>query len=629
MTNTELNKYIKHYLTEDKTKSAIMLTGDWGTGKSYYILNELIPYLSKEKNGAYKCVTVSLYGITNIEDISKNIYLELRMKFKPLQSAGNFFQKAFRKNHKEIEAYGKIIGKTFLKGLFDRGGLELSTSNDAIQELYDSVDLSGKLIIFEDVERAKINILEFLGYVNSLVEQDGVKVLLVANEEEFINYEINGKLVEKYNEADEFDFSSIFNKTKSSEETQDKELTASSAMYLRVKEKTISDTVNYTGDFDNAINMIMKQYSELSMFYDDGDIIKEICGLFNYRKCYNLRTFCFACQKSNDILSKLNGDYSNDFKKCIFYSIILYSAKLKSGRIKNDSLDTVWDSNQKYSDVLGSQKYPLFYFCYQYVQNHVLLTENIDLSFAVYKNMQNFNPNVGIDNKDFQVICSCYDYSEKQVLQSINKIITQLEENSLPISIYGRLAYYLVQLRFIVEIEFDYEKAKKYLIDNIKGHGDDLIDEIFYFDIERGNTKAYDKYKEIKSLMLESASYKKDNYFNFDYQPESIKELSKYIFEKRGNLLTGGFVAKYLENDKLIEMLYKCSSRDITELRKIYYHIYNSSNIGEYLSGDLSTIIDLKEKLQSIIDDEKFDKIQRLQIKYFIDNLEEIAQKLK
>lgn len=37
MTNEELNSYILHYLTKDKTNSAIMLTGDWGTGKSYYI----------------------------------------------------------------------------------------------------------------------------------------------------------------------------------------------------------------------------------------------------------------------------------------------------------------------------------------------------------------------------------------------------------------------------------------------------------------------------------------------------------------------------------------------------------------------------------------------------------------
>lgn len=41
MTYQELNQYILHYLTEDKTKSAIMLTGPWGTGKSYYIQNEL------------------------------------------------------------------------------------------------------------------------------------------------------------------------------------------------------------------------------------------------------------------------------------------------------------------------------------------------------------------------------------------------------------------------------------------------------------------------------------------------------------------------------------------------------------------------------------------------------------
>ena len=41
MTYQELNQYILHYLTEDKTKSTIMLTGPWGTGKSYYIQNEL------------------------------------------------------------------------------------------------------------------------------------------------------------------------------------------------------------------------------------------------------------------------------------------------------------------------------------------------------------------------------------------------------------------------------------------------------------------------------------------------------------------------------------------------------------------------------------------------------------
>lgn len=33
MTNSELNEYILHYLKEDRTKSAIMLTADWGTDR--------------------------------------------------------------------------------------------------------------------------------------------------------------------------------------------------------------------------------------------------------------------------------------------------------------------------------------------------------------------------------------------------------------------------------------------------------------------------------------------------------------------------------------------------------------------------------------------------------------------
>lgn len=63
-------------------------------------------------------------------------------------------------------------------------GIDLSHSDEDMQKLFESIDLSGKLIILEDLERSGIDILEVLGYVNNLVEQDGVKVLLVANEEE-------------------------------------------------------------------------------------------------------------------------------------------------------------------------------------------------------------------------------------------------------------------------------------------------------------------------------------------------------------------------------------------------------------------------------------------------------------
>lgn len=50
MTIDGYNKYIKNYLENDKTQSAIMLTAPWGAGKSYYIKNNLTKFLEKKKN---------------------------------------------------------------------------------------------------------------------------------------------------------------------------------------------------------------------------------------------------------------------------------------------------------------------------------------------------------------------------------------------------------------------------------------------------------------------------------------------------------------------------------------------------------------------------------------------------
>ena len=168
MTNNEITQYIKHYIEKDKTQNAIMLSGDWGIGKSHYIQHELVPFLQTQKIA--QCVVISLYGMNSVAEISKSIYLELRVK--KLQSQN------------EITATGKMMAKTVWKGITSCFGIDLSCSEEDMQKIYESVNLSGKLIIIEDIERTQINILELLGYVNSLVEQDRIKVLLVVNEKE-------------------------------------------------------------------------------------------------------------------------------------------------------------------------------------------------------------------------------------------------------------------------------------------------------------------------------------------------------------------------------------------------------------------------------------------------------------
>lgn len=301
MTNGDLNQFILHYLTKDKTHSAIMLTGSWGTGKSYYIQNVLVPFL-KEGHGK-ECVTVSLYGLKSISEVSKNIYLELRAK--ALSAKG------------EAATAGKLIAKTIAKGVVGRLGIDLSVDSSTMQELYESVDLSNKLVILEDVERSQIGIFELLGYVNSLVEQDGVKVLLVANEDEILK---NHSCEETELSAFEQGWLDDEQKPRSA-----KRMSEDAQKYLSVKEKTVSDTVQFTGEYTSAILQIIDSFdnSMLKKFANDASA-RTILNLMDTYKHHNLRSLIFACQKSVDIMESLNAPYGEDFVESIFFGIICY-----------------------------------------------------------------------------------------------------------------------------------------------------------------------------------------------------------------------------------------------------------------------------------------------------------------
>ena len=51
MTYDEMNSFILNYLKNDKTGRAIMLTAEWGSGKSYYVKTKLKSFLEDKKNG--------------------------------------------------------------------------------------------------------------------------------------------------------------------------------------------------------------------------------------------------------------------------------------------------------------------------------------------------------------------------------------------------------------------------------------------------------------------------------------------------------------------------------------------------------------------------------------------------
>ena len=265
MTYDEMSSFILNYLKNDITGRAIMLTGEWGSGKSYYVKNTLKPFLEDKGNGKHKCVIVSLYGLSDISEISKAIYMELRtIKKAPTSETGN-----------TAKVVGKIVGKTIFNGLVSKIGFDIGgISDDDLQEVYESVDLTDKLIVLEDIERTQIDIIELLGYINNMCENDGVKVLLITNESELITtYEKSddqGKTTEYY--------------------------TDSAMAYKRAKEKTIGDTIYFNCDYENTIQQIIGSFGLFLQKYCTPEYAEDIRDIFFLMTSHNLRAFIYCCR---------------------------------------------------------------------------------------------------------------------------------------------------------------------------------------------------------------------------------------------------------------------------------------------------------------------------------------------
>lgn len=160
---------IKNHL-EMNTAGALLITGDWGSGKTYFMKKILFPSLEKETE--IKPILVSLYGAVDKNAIAKKVFMAYLDKLGNNQpiSAANLTK----------SAYNILESFTWLKSFVDVNKLFADSGED----LFRFLPKNGLLICFDDLERIseKINPEDFLGMVNELVENRRNKVIIIANE---------------------------------------------------------------------------------------------------------------------------------------------------------------------------------------------------------------------------------------------------------------------------------------------------------------------------------------------------------------------------------------------------------------------------------------------------------------
>ncbi len=350
----DLVESILDYIRSDYTDYAIMINGEWGSGKTYFWNNKIRNKIENMHiNGKqYTTIYMSLYGISNLEEISKKIFIETtQLMDKNLKKFMNSH------NQSTIPEYAKT-------GLDMANFFGVTQNGDRI-DYGDFFSTDDKILCFDDLERANVDVIDILGYINNFVEHDHIKTIIICNEKELSaklkssNLEMK-TFIATYLLDKEGDLSKVSDKP-IVEKIQDKiEYVFDKANdYERIKEKLIGEAFEYAPEFNYIINGLLMRYEgnpELIRFLRENTRI--IISTFNKSGTRNLRILKHALNDFKKIYEMVNKNYPNTnyrvLQTMLIFTIAI-SFEIKAGKVTKDKFVNIAD-NEEYKSILVSSR---------------------------------------------------------------------------------------------------------------------------------------------------------------------------------------------------------------------------------------------------------------------------------
>lgn len=432
-----------------KTSGALLLTGEWGCGKTYHIKNYVFPTI--EKGNEYIPIIVSLYGETDKNNIAQKVL------FAYLDNKGKDVNIRTGTIAKNLKRFSEAV--PFISNYVDIEKLIIGTGENVLRLIpHDKL-----LICFDDIERMsdEINVDDFLGIINDLVENKGCKVLLIANETEIKNG-------------------------------------------ITYKEKTIEKTIHFTPNLNEIFDSVITSYppdfksylqAKKDMFiqtltanYDDEEINDELKKSFS-----NIRTLKFALEhfriafeilvENNEITELLDIQLKNIWNFTLSISIefrkpnnLTLSDKKKLDKQTStffdfDSFDMFSKKDKKEENVVNEWAYsenfkkkyfnrlsePYFY--YEELYNLITAGKQIDNEQLKQNVENNFNVKEGKINPAHKILNSFlhqgyWNYTDEGFKQTLLELLEYCEQGTLEdIVSYLNSGVYLLGFKDIIEVE--------------------------------------------------------------------------------------------------------------------------------------------------------------------------------
>lgn len=350
----DLVESILDYIRSDYTDYAIMINGEWGSGKTYFWNHKIRPKIeTMQLNGKkYTPIYMSLYGISNLEEISKKIFIETTQLM-----------------DKNLKRFMDTNGVTSIPE-YAKTGLDMAnffgvTQNGDRIDYKEFFSTDDKVLCFDDLERANVDVIDILGYINNFVEHDHIKTIIICNEKE-----LSTKLKNSNLEMKTFIATYLLDKENKLNINTDKPMVEriqdtieyvfdKANDYERIKEKLIGETFEYAPEFNYIINGLLmryEKYPELIRFLRDNTRL--IISTFHKSGTRNLRILKHSLTNFKKIFDMVNKYYPNTNNRVLQTMLIFtiaISFEIKAGKITKDKFVNI-NNNEEYKAILVSSR---------------------------------------------------------------------------------------------------------------------------------------------------------------------------------------------------------------------------------------------------------------------------------
>lgn len=326
----KMNQIINSYLSSTNAEYALLLTGKWGCGKTYFV-NQLI---RENKDYLY----YSLNGADDLNVLVKSLLTTVLISKFDNTKDSNFINKIAREGLGILSKVNKD-DKNIILNISD-SILNISIDSYA-RELFSQDGVKSPVLILDDLERIseKIDITDLLGAVHTKFVLNGVKVIYVADETQIKTNNIDAK-----------------------------------SSYNNEKEKYIFRTISFRRDNEEVYKSLLNERELPESF------LKILFLVFTDNQD-NLRTvqFCLDSYKELEAsYQRLNLPQNYNTPDILFYSICAIGKFYKAGNLDKEALlsseatqfmdsylkDKVGEGDNPYKKFVEQVRSVNFYYCY-------------------------------------------------------------------------------------------------------------------------------------------------------------------------------------------------------------------------------------------------------------------------